>query len=543
MFYQFTRTTAGREPCSSIETIHRHFFKLKCCTSCSYCTRAFAKERSKSCVSSLLSLSKHVQSKIWERCFLCHSIVLCKLCSKCQNCCTKSACRGETSKLLANLAGSGCRSESASNSERGLLPPLSDLAKAYKVSHSRKLLCQSPQEQVPVGGITLAYRQKRSRTGSKSNISRVLQSTILGPKAQQQMETYTRSEQIKSLPQGGEIQNRDIGNHQDIPPTRGMGHVNRLQRRLLSYTNTGTVQEIPEISCPGSDLPIKSTALWSVHSALGVHCGSKRGETDGHTQGYKDLPVHRRLVGESQVPPNLSPAYPNASENVPRSWLAGECRKIRAGTQAGFQLCRLPVRPQVRLDPTDTRPVADSSGKILKQLSQVWSGLTYTGPVAEPSRQNTGTALPNDLSGPGVHVLDSFINSHGKTGSSRTSPHETNTMAFEKQLESTGIPTKGDSNPQVLTLTFTMVARRKECTHRPTITPSKTCSANFYRHIKRRVGRPLSRTHCKRNLVPAGKQTAYKLALKEFQDLCSDKIVLIATDNTTVVSYKTRKGA
>ena len=27
------------------------------------------------------------------------------------------------------------------------------------------------------------------------------------------------------------------------------------------------------------------------------------------------------------------------------------------------------------------------------------------------------------------------------------------------------------------------------------------------------------------------------LALKEFQDLCSDKIVLVATDNTTVVSY------
>ena len=90
--------------------------------------------------------------------------------------------------------------------------------------------------------------------------------------------------------------------------------------------------------------------------------------------------------------------------------------------------------------------------------------------------------------------------------------HETNTVAFEKQLESTGIPRKGDSNPQVLTPTFTMVVRRKECTHRPAITPSKTCSANFYRRIKRRVGRSLKRTHCKRNLVPAGKQTAYKLA-------------------------------
>ena len=32
------------------------------------------------------------------------------------------------------------------------------------------------------------------------------------------------------------------------------------------------------------------------------------------------------------------------------------------------------------------------------------------------------------------------------------------------------------------------------------------------------------------------------LALKEFQDLCSDKIVLVATDNITVVSYINKEG-
>ena len=46
------------------------------------------------------------------QCFLCYSIVLCKSCNKCQKCCLKSACRGKTSKLLTNLTGSGCRSES-----------------------------------------------------------------------------------------------------------------------------------------------------------------------------------------------------------------------------------------------------------------------------------------------------------------------------------------------------------------------------------------------------------------------------------------------
>ena len=51
-----------------------------------------------------VSLQKS-QIKICERCFVCHSIVLCSTCNKCQKCCIKSPCRGQTSKLLANLAG------------------------------------------------------------------------------------------------------------------------------------------------------------------------------------------------------------------------------------------------------------------------------------------------------------------------------------------------------------------------------------------------------------------------------------------------------
>ena len=57
-----------------------------------------------------------------------------------------------------------------------------------------------------------------------------------------------------------------------------------------------------------------------------------------------------------------------------------------------------------------------------------------------------------------------------------------------------------------------MVAEGGQCTYRPTITPNVTCSANIYRHTDRREGRSLRRAHCKRNLVPSGKQAAYKLS-------------------------------
>ena len=64
-----------------------------------------------------------MQIKICETCFLCQSIVFCKTCNKCPTCCLKSTCRGQTSKLLANLAGSGCWFEISSNPQRGLHLP------------------------------------------------------------------------------------------------------------------------------------------------------------------------------------------------------------------------------------------------------------------------------------------------------------------------------------------------------------------------------------------------------------------------------------
>ena len=440
--------------------------KLSCCQSCSYCPRALAKERVKSWGSRLLLNTREI--KICQRCFLCHSITLCKTCNKCPKCCHKSACRGQTAKLLENLVGSGCRSESTSNPERGLYPPLSDPAKTHKASYCHKLLCQSSQERLPVGGITSAYRQECNRTSKKQNLSELFQPTIFSPQAKQKMETYSRSEQSECFPQGGEIQDGDTGNHQDIPPARGVGHLNRFQGRLLPHTNTGTVQEISEISCPGSDIPVQGPALRAVHSTLGVYCDSKGGETDGQSPGYKNPPVPRRLVGESHIPPGLSPAYSESGENMSKIGLAGDFGEVRTGSKAGLRFCRLPVRPHGRSGPTNPRQVAESSGQNIR------NNVTVT------------------LSGSTVHVPDRVANSHRKASSPRPATHETHTVASQATLENTRITRKSNSNSQILVPSFTMVATGRQCSHRPTITPNKACSANLYRCIKRRVGAHLN---------------------------------------------------
>ena len=466
---------------------------------------------------------KKVSIKICERCFLCHSIVLCQFCFKCTKCCPHSACRGQTAKLLANLAGPGCRSESGSNSARGLHPPLLDPTKTYKNSYSHKLLCQSSQEQLPVRGIASAYRQKCGRTGVQSDLVRVLQPTLFSPQTQQQMETDIGPRQPEPIPQSGEIQDGNTGNHQNLPSTRGMGYISRLQGCLFPYTDTRTIQEIPQISGPGPDLPVQSSAFWSVHSAHGVHCSSKGGKTNGHTQGYKNPPVPR-LVSESQIPPNLSPTYPNACQNMPGSRLVGEFGKIRTGAQTNLQLCRLPVRPQVQPGPTDT------------------------GPVAKSSREDTSTFVTTGLSGLAVHVPDRSADSHRKTNSLRPTTHETHSVASQEQLASTGISRKGHPFAPVSASSLAMVARGK-LTGQP-LHPIKYALQIFTDASKEGWGAHLNEFTARGSWsVPESKLhinylelKAVFLALKGFQNLCVDKIDLVATDNTTVVAYINKEG-
>ena len=120
----------------------------------------------------------------------------------------------------------------------------------------------------------------------------------------------------------------------------------RLQRRILPYTNSQSVQEVHAFSSSGSVLPVQSPTLWSIHSSHGVHSGGQRGRTHGTSEGYKDPPVPRRLAGESLYPRHLSPANTNLSDPLSGTRVAGEKGEVRTGSQTGFQLRRLPVRPE-----------------------------------------------------------------------------------------------------------------------------------------------------------------------------------------------------
>ena len=134
-----------------------------------------------------------------------------------------------------------------------------------------------------------------------------------------------------------------------------------------------------------------------------------------------------------------------------------------------------------------------------------------------------------------------LANSYRETSSPRLIPHETHPLA-QKSLEDQRITRKGDPDSKI---TRKMVAPSGKCPSKSATTPTLTCSSNLYRCLERRLGVLLRRSYNKRDLVPTKNKLHIKylelkaviLDIKEFQDLCSNKIVFIATGKATVVAY------
>ena len=190
---------------------------------------------------------------------------------------------------------------------------------------------------------------------------------------------------------------------------------------------------------------------------------------------------------KSLYPRHLSPAYSNLSNPLSRTRVAGEQGEVRTGSQTSFQLRRLPVRPERGQGQTHNRTLAD-----LDRQAQI---------------NTVGSGMP----GLTVHVPHRSTHSNRKTSPPRATSYEAHTVALKKQLEGPRVTRKGNPGPQVPPAPSKVVAGGKQCATRSTITPSKTCSANIYRCIKKRVGRSIRRAHCKGNLVPSRKQVAHKL--------------------------------
>ena len=227
----------------------------------------------------------------------------------------------------------------------------------------------------------------------------------------------------------------------------------------------------------------------------------------------RDPPVPRRLVSQSSGPGNLPTTYPDPLGPVPGPRVGGKHGEIGAYASTGVQFCRLPVR------------------------SSVGSSFAHSGQMDHSSTETTVHQRQGQLFSPTVHVPNRAPYCHRETGMGRPPSHETGSVAPETTLACAREPGKDYSNSSLSPSTPGLVVRREQCPQGATFAPPATHPTDIYRRLKRRLGRTLRGIHS--NFLEL---KAVLLALKSFEQQCKGQIVLIETDNTTVVSYINKEG-
>ena len=470
-------------------------------------------------------LSKELLIKICEKCFLCHSIVLCPTCRKCKKCCLKSSCRGKTSKLLDSVVTNGCRSQGSSNPKTGLHPSLPKPTQTFKGSHSRKQLCQSSQEQLPVRSIAAACRQKCGRTGPQPNISRVFQPALFGPQTEQQMEAYFRPKQTESLSQDGKIQNGNTGNHQNIQRGEWITSVDfkdayfhipiqEQSRKYLRFHVQGQTYQFKALPFGLSTAPLEFTViakevkLMAGHRGIRIHQylddwlvrAKSRSTCLQHTQ---------TLVKMCQKLGWLVNAEKSELEPKQVFNFVGYQFDLRSGrvrpTPDRWQSLQDKIKSLLLLPTCPVRQFMSLIGLLTATEKQVHLGRLHMRPIQWHLKNNW--RVPESLE----KVIPLPRSLH---------PHLQWWLQDENILR--GQPLHPIKHALQI---FTDASREGWGAHLNELTARGSWSV------------PESKLH-----INYLELKAVFLALKEFQDLCVNQIVLVATDNTTVVAYINKEG-
>ena len=415
--------------------------------------------------------------------------------------------------------------QSTNSPQRRLHSTLPVPAQPNKKTHNNKLLCKSPQEQLPVGGTASAVRHKCCRVGSKSTVSGVLQPIISGTQTQQQLATYLRSEHTEQLSENTVIQNGDPRDYPDLPPSRRVGNLHRFQRRILPYTNKQPVQEVHAFSDPEQDLSIQSTTLWHLHSPMEFTVVAKEVEFLALKQGIR---IHQYLddwlVRARSHQTCLQHTQTLVDLCLELGWLVNKEKSELEPTQVfnfvGYQFDLKNNR--VRPTPDRWKTLQTKIWDIMSNpVCPVWQLMSLIGLL-------TATEKQVHLGRLHMRPIQWHLKNNWRVPETRREKIIPNSLHPHLRwwLEESNVTTGQPLHPLKHALQIFTDASKEGW------------GAHLNEHMARgNWSLPESKLH-----INYLELKAVLLALKEFQALCTQTTVLIATDNTTVVAYINKEG-
>ena len=126
--------------------------------------------------------------------------------------------------------------------------------------------------------------------------SGILQQTVSGTQTPEKVETSDRFKYVEHPLTCSNFQNGNSRIYQKVDSKRGVGHLDRPHRRLLSRSNTSTISKISEISDQKRGFPISGSPFWCRDSSPRVYSYCERGKTHSSSQEPQNPSISRRLA-------------------------------------------------------------------------------------------------------------------------------------------------------------------------------------------------------------------------------------------------------
>ena len=382
-------------------------------------------------------------------------------------------------KLQSASEGSSCfKTRLLSSIQRKTTTdPVSDYQKQLHISSKTKSFAGS--------GSTNGSK-KGSGSGSKQELSRILQSFVSGSKTRKQMAASYRSHCGKYVFACSHLQNGNRGSHSGFSSGRRVGGFDRSYRRLLPCTHTSQVSEISSLSRTGSGLPIQSPTLRHCNSSTGVHSSSEGGQVHSSVTRGSNPSVFGRLAGEGQGSGFLCSGCSKIYQSSRKVGLDCQFEKIRTQSNSGSRVSGLSVQPSRRFGLPKSKEIgqAQNFGSFHFARSQHYSKE--------------------------AHVINWGHGFHGENSSFGSDPYETVSVVSEDQLAVSPVIGQGGLNFSVDKGPSGLVDGSSKLTQGFESASERTQHSDVHRCIREGLGGSLEQLYCKWVLAAIRKRLSYQ---------------------------------
>ncbi len=336
-------------------------------------------------------------------------------------------------------------------------------------------------QRLRVRGSKFFVKKRRYRISfTKRGQSRILQPNLCNSKEGRRQKDDFKCETFEQIHQKASVQDANSSFNFARIKSRGLGCKTRSKRRLLPYTHSHRLQEVPQILSTGEMLPVQSSVFWPNHRSKSFHKDNGSGGGIPSLSPDLSVPISGRLADKCKLIHRSTRKNSCANRHGSKSGVDNKCREISA----------LPI-PEIRIPGDESGPKFRDSKAYRRKVQTI-----NTNAVGVQGKYDSNSEIISETLG--------FDGSMHRPSSVGSSPHEAHSNVSFVPMAPSLSGLKGESSDQSITnSTSRLVEIQEECFPGDRITVQECTSSHDYGCVSPWMGSPHQQQTDQRNLGEA----------------------------------------